>query len=538
MSSSPTPSAVAVLPIRQALASSRRFRFLGLTVDDAIKYFFGGNALVAILVLFLICFSLARQAFLFPQQNLDNIVQYRHSGAEYVDYLRSQVDGFQVMSRYLDSVRQRQYLALKNQGQTDEQIADTLKPVDDFKNKFMELLSPHQALLSDWTGIVSDLKDRDKVNQENVESRRILNRAGKGTEANALNIETIDFVAGTQPLRDQLANYRELNRSLSENLTALAQTLPTLPSADLTRRLERFNGWVAEQKKVAPTIEAKMAAWDPLKPVPYLRTWTSFLFGTQWITASDWQDWYGILPLLTGSLTISLVAMILAVPFGICAAIYVNQMSTRQEQAIIKPFIEFISAIPSVVLGFFGIAVLGAGIVALSHWRFLGWVPGFPINGGLMIFTAGALLAFMAVPTIFTLAEDALNNVPRSYVEASTALGSTRLQTIIKIMVPAALSGIISAILLGLGRVIGETMVLLLCAGNRIQIPDFTQGLSVIFQPAHTMTGIIAQELGEAVPGSLQYRSLFMIGMVLFVISLAINYLAQLVVKKYRISIG
>jgi phosphate transport system permease protein len=131
-----------------------------------------------------------------------------------------------------------------------------------------------------------------------------------------------------------------------------------------------------------------------------------------------------------------------------------------------------------------------------------------------------------------------LNNVPRALREASYALGASRLQTTMKIIVPASLSGIISAVLLGLGRVIGETMVVLLCAGNRIEIPDFSRGLAVITEPVHTMTGIIAQEMGEVVRGSIHYRALFMVGLVLFVLSLAINYAAQKIVRRYRISIG
>jgi phosphate transport system permease protein len=152
--------------------------------------------------------------------------------------------------------------------------------------------------------------------------------------------------------------------------------------------------------------------------------------------------------------------------------------------------------------------------------------------------TAACLLALIAIPTIFSLAEDAINNVPRSFKEASFALGATRLQTIIHITVPAALSGIMAAILLGFGRVVGETMVVLLCAGNRIQTPDLTSGLGVIFQPVHTMTGIIAQEMGEVVRNSIHYRALFMVGVVLFLISLLINWLAQKIVRRYRISIG
>jgi len=128
--------------------------------------------------------------------------------------------------------------------------------------------------------------------------------------------------------------------------------------------------------------------------------------------------------------------------------------------------------------------------------------------------------------------------VPRGFKEASYALGATRLQTIVRILVPASLSGIISAVLLGFGRVIGETMVVLLCAGNRIAIPDFAQGFAAFFQPVHTMTGIIAQEMGEVVRGSIHYRALFMVGILLFFLSLIINYLAQRIVRKFKISIG
>jgi phosphate transport system permease protein len=226
------------------------------------------------------------------------------------------------------------------------------------------------------------------------------------------------------------------------------------------------------------------------------------------------------------------------VPFGVASAIYVSEIAFPAEKQLIKPYVEFIAAIPSVVLGFFGIAVVGETIRQLSQSRFFHWVGFFPISERLNVFTAGSLLALMAVPTIFTLAEDALRNVPRSFKEASYALGANRLQTIGRVIVPASLSGIVSAILLGLGRVIGETMVVLLCAGNRIAIPDFTQGLGAFFQPVHTMTGIIAQEMGEVVRGSIHYRALFMVGLVLFAITLAINYGAQKLVQRYRMSIG
>jgi phosphate transport system permease protein len=287
-----------------------------------------------------------------------------------------------------------------------------------------------------------------------------------------------------------------------------------------------------------PRIEQRMEAWDYTLPVPWWQSFTAFVFGRQWLTASFWQDWYGIVPLFVGSVLVGAVALLLAVPLGVGAAIYVNQIATQREQRIIKPCIEFISAIPSVVLGFFGIAIFGEALRALSQVAWLSWVPGFPYSERLNVLTAGCLLALIAVPTIFTLAEDALNNVPRAFKEASFALGASRLQTILKIIVPASLSGIISAVLLGFGRVVGETMVVLLCAGNRIAIPDFTRGLAVVTEPVHTMTGIIAQEMGEVVRGSIHYRALFMVGLALFVLSLGINYAAQKIVRRYRISIG
>jgi phosphate transport system permease protein len=145
----------------------------------------------------------------------------------------------------------------------------------------------------------------------------------------------------------------------------------------------------------------------------------------------------------------------------------------------------------------------------------------------LNIFTAGCLLALMSIPTIFSLAEDAINNVPGAYSEASEALGASKLQTTFRVVVPAAFSGILAAVLLGFGRVIGETMVVLLVAGNRIKIPDFSAGIGAFFQPAHTMTGIIAQELGEVPLGSVHYRALFVVGILLFTIVLGINALAH-----------
>ena len=213
-------------------------------------------------------------------------------------------------------------------------------------------------------------------------------------------------------------------------------------------------------------------------------------------------------------------------PFAVGGAIYVNRLSSPFEQRWIKPVVEFIGAIPSIVMAFLGVVVVGALIQEHSQSPLLSWIPSFPVEQDKTILTAGILLALMSIPTVFTLAEDALNNVPKAYKEAALALGSTDLQTVIKVIIPSCASGIIAAVLLGFGRIIGETMVVLLVMGGRIAIPDS------ISDPAHSMTGIMAQEIGEVEQGSLHWSALFMVGLLLFVIALSLNYIAQTTLKR------
>ena len=468
------------------LVNKTRVRLLGLSFDDAVKIFFGGNAFISVVVLTLITYFLFQEGFGFFGQNHRSLLTYRQAGLEYVDYIRAQESGHTALNRYLADLRLRQ---------------------------FNELVS---------------------VRKLDLETANV----GKTAEAAAVKIDTIDFQAELKVLTDTLPLYRTANAEFSTKLMASLDKAPQMPTPELKARLDRLRQLTKDYLATFPATQRLLETWDYTRPIPWYQSGISFITGKQWLTASFWQDFYGIVPLFIGSLMVSLVALAIAVPFGVGAAIYINQMASAREQRIVKPCIEFISAFPSVVLGFFGIAVLGQALRLLSQQEWLAWVPGFPFSERLNILTAGCLLALIAVPTIFTLAEDALQNVPKAFKEASFALGATRLQTIIRIIVPASLSGIISAVLLGLGRVIGETMVVLLCAGNRIAIPDFTAGLAVITQPVHTMTGIIAQEMGEVVQGSIHYRALFVVGLVLFFLSLTINFLAQKIVRKYRISIG
>lgn len=352
----------------------------------------------------------------------------------------------------------------------------------------------------------------------------------------ASTIQTIDFKESIQTITQDQKVYSQILDQLDLDIRALILGFRSynFENPAIEKRIKRFEELNYSYISTFPEHKTKLANWNQDKPIAFWAALGAFLSGKEWITASDQQDWYGLLPLLTGSLLISLIALIFAIPLGVGAAIYTNQIANPIERNFIKPYIEFVSAIPSVVIGFFGVVVLGEAIRSLSQLEIMAWVPFFPLEERLNAFTAGCLLALMAIPTIFTLAEDAINNVPKHLKEASLAIGATRLQTTIRVIVPSALSAIISAIMLGFGRVIGETMVVLLCAGNRIKIPEFTNGLGVFFEPVHTMTGIIAQEMGEVVQGSVHYRALFMVGIVLFFTSMLINIGAQWVVKKYR----
>jgi len=342
----------------------------------------------------------------------------------------------------------------------------------------------------------------------------------------------VDFEGAFQQVQDREDELFGILASLEAQLREMVRTVPDLASGKLEADLAGLGGRVEDYAASLRETRQKLMNFERTEPVGWASSLIKFIFGTRWITNSSFQDFYGIVPLLSGSLLISAIALVLAVPFGVGMAIYVNQIASPKEREIIKPSIEFIQALPSVVLGLFGVVVFGTFLRNVSELEWLAWVPGFPMAERLTALTAGCLLALMAVPTIFSLAEDALQNVPNAFKEASLAMGATRFQTIARIIVPSALSGIISAILLGFGRVIGETMVVLLVAGNTIQIPGS------IFDPVHTMTGIIAQEIPEVPGGTIHYRALFCVGIVLFFFSLLINYLAQQIVRKFRIAEG
>jgi phosphate transport system permease protein len=243
----------------------------------------------------------------------------------------------------------------------------------------------------------------------------------------------------------------------------------------------------------------------------------SDLLGERWYPI---EDYFGLLPLLGGTLIVTLGAALMAMPIGIGTAIYVAEVAPRWMREILKPFIEVMAGVPSVVLGFIGILVLA------PYLRIILDLP-----TGLSALAGSLLLAAISIPTIVSVAEDALDAVPRSYRDAALALGATRWQTIWRVTLPAARSGVLTAVMLGVGRAIGETMTVMMVTGNAAVVP---RGLSALFSPARTMTATIAAEMGEVATGSTHYHVLFFIGIVLFLISLAINVTASSVVFRSR----
>jgi phosphate transport system permease protein len=241
-----------------------------------------------------------------------------------------------------------------------------------------------------------------------------------------------------------------------------------------------------------------------------------FLWGKSWYPTYEPAE-FGILPLFLGSLWITLGALIISVPLGVSTAIYISEMANPKVRDFLKSSIELLTGIPSIIYGFLGIVLLGPWLQKL-----------FNLPVGLCSLTASLLLALMAIPTITSLSEEALFSVPKDYKEASYALGATRWETIIKVTVPAALSGIGSAVILGMGRAIGETMTVLMVAGGAAVIPRS------FLQPVRPMTATIALEMGETVVGSQHYYALFAIACVLFVLSLTLNLTADYFLIKFR----
>jgi phosphate transport system permease protein len=243
----------------------------------------------------------------------------------------------------------------------------------------------------------------------------------------------------------------------------------------------------------------------------------SNLFSTRWYPI---EEYYGVLPLLGGSIIVTIGAAVIAIPLGIGTAVYIAEIAPRWAREILKPFIEVLAGVPSVVLGFIGILVLAPFIRRLML-----------IPTGLAAVTGALILGVIAVPTIVSVAEDALDSVPRSYRDGALALGATEWQTIWKVTFPAARTGILMAVMLGIGRIIGETIIVMMVTGNAPVMPT---SLTALFSPVRTMTATIAAEMGEVAKGSTHYHVLFLVGIILFIISLIINVISSALVFRHK----
>jgi phosphate transport system permease protein len=241
------------------------------------------------------------------------------------------------------------------------------------------------------------------------------------------------------------------------------------------------------------------------------------LLSTRWYPI---EEYFGIVPLLGGSLIVTVGAALFAIPIGIGTAVFISEVAPRWAREVLKPLVEVLGGLPSVVLGFLGILILSPYLRRLLD-----------LPTGLTALAGGILLGGISIPTIVSVAEDALDAVPRSYKDAALALGATRWQTIWRVTLPAARSGVLTAIMLGIGRAIGETMTVMMVTGNAAVLPF---NLGALFRPVRTMTATIAAEMGEVANGSTHYHVLFFIGIVLFLISLGINVAASAVVFRIK----
>jgi phosphate transport system permease protein len=257
---------------------------------------------------------------------------------------------------------------------------------------------------------------------------------------------------------------------------------------------------------------------------------SGFFLSKSWYPTSEDNPRFGILALVSGTVSVTLLAMFFAVPFGLGAAVYIAEFSGPRTKEALKIVVELLAAVPSVVWGFIGMMVMGPVIMEVS--------AALNITGasvGVNVLNAGIVVGLMAVPVIVSIAEDAIRAVPDDYRAAAEALGATRWQVIYKVIFPAAKSGLLAAVLLGVGRAVGETMAVLMCSGNSVNIPF--NGEFPYFHPlqsVQTLTATIAAELGEAPSGGHHYQALFVIGMVLFAITFVINLTADLVVRGIR----
>lgn len=328
---------------------------------------------------------------------------------------------------------------------------------------------------------------------KNIYDKKITNWENAGGKDQAIAVFRMD---------DILASYTE------EEIGSSFEHLPQ----KINELIEKNPGIIAfiSDKYKAPDFNGKIITVKNINL-------QSFLSGKQWYPTAEPAAQLGALPLILGTLWVSFCAIILALPLGLATAVYMAEIANEKVRNVMKPVIELLAGIPSVVYGFFGLVVIVPLIQDI-----------FNLPVGETALSGSIILGIMALPTIITISEDALRTTPKALKEASLALGATNWQTIYKVIIPYSVSGITAAAILGIGRAVGETMAVLMVTGNASVIPH------TILEPVRTIPATIAAELGEAPQGGMHFKALFALGCILFVITLIINLSVEFISAKRK----
>ena len=322
---------------------------------------------------------------------------------------------------------------------------------------------------------------------------------------------------------EKITNWNEVGGADEKIITfRFDEIFKRFPDDELEKNRELIPIRLAEVIAANPNIVAFLPQKFAPKNVKDVKELTTrnisisdFFGGKEWIPTATPSPLFGMLPLILGTLLVSLFAILVALPLGLGVAVYLSELASERMRKFMKPTIELLAGIPSVVYGFFGLVVLVPIVQKTLN-----------LSVGETAFTGSLILAIMALPTIITVAEDAMRNTPRTMREASLALGATHWQTIYRVVIPYSASGISAAVVLGIGRAIGETMAVLMVTGNAAVMP------TSLFQPVRTIPATIAAELGETPAGSSHYQALFLLGCILFIITMIISITAEVISKK------
>lgn len=328
---------------------------------------------------------------------------------------------------------------------------------------------------------------------KNVFDEEITNWNELGGDDAPIKVFRLEDLTSYFPEEELGAEYEHAASKISELIVANPNMIAFIPASFIEKN---FPGKLLEDERIS---------------------FSSIFAGKEWFPTATPAPLFGFLPLITGTLWVSFFAILIALPFGLAVSVYMSEVSNHKVRNLLKPVIELLSGIPSVVYGFFGLIV----IVPLIQNVF-----NLPV--GETGLAGSIVLAIMALPTIITVSEDAMRNCPRAMREASLALGANKWQTIYKVVVPYSISGITSGVVLGIGRAIGETMAVLMVTGNAAVIP------TTILEPLRTIPATIAAELGEAPAGGAHYQALFLLGVVLFFITLIINFSVEYISSKSK----